>query len=141
MTKHLLLLAFAGLSKAALAQISVSHIDPFIGTGGHGHTHPAATAPFGMLQIGPDTRREGWDGCSGYHFTDSTVWGFSHTHLSGTGVGDYGDFLFKPWGGPFADSPVAFDKSSERASAPPRNVEGFIGTSMPKTNPPNSGLI
>ena len=117
MIKHFFLGAFAGLSLAAFSQISVNHIDPFIGTGGHGHTHPAATAPFGMVQIGPDTRREGWDGCSGYHFTDSTVWGFSHTHLSGTGVGDYGDFLFKPWGGPFADSPVAFDKSSERASA------------------------
>ncbi len=128
MTKHFLLGAFAGLSLAAFSQISVSHIDPFIGTGGHGHTHPAATAPFGMVQIGPDTRREGWDGCSGYHFTDSTVWGFSHTHLSGTGVGDYGDFLFKPWGGPFADSPVAFDKSSERASAGTYSVRLTNGT-------------
>ena len=128
MTKHLLLGAFTGLSLAAFSQISVTHIDPFIGTGGHGHTHPAATAPFGMVQIGPDTRREGWDGCSGYHFTDSTVWGFSHTHLSGTGVGDYGDFLFKPWGGPFADSPVAFDKSSERASAGTYSVRLTNGT-------------
>ena len=128
MTKHFLLGAFAGLSLSAFSQISVSHIDPFIGTGGHGHTHPAATAPFGMVQIGPDTRREGWDGCSGYHFTDSTVWGFSHTHLSGTGVGDYGDFLFKPWGGPFADSPVAFDKSSERASAGTYSVRLENGT-------------
>ena len=128
MTKHLLLGTFTGLSLAAFSQISVTHIDPFIGTGGHGHTHPAATAPFGMVQIGPDTRREGWDGCSGYHFTDSTVWGFSHTHLSGTGVGDYGDFLFKPWGGPFADSPVAFDKSSERASAGTYSVRLTNGT-------------
>ena len=128
MTKHLLLGAFTGLSLAAFSQISVTHIDPFIGTGGHGHTHPAATAPFGMVQIGPDTRREGWDGCSGYHFTDSTVWGFSHTHLSGTGVGDYGDFLFKPWGGPFADSPVAFDKSSERAIAGTYSVRLTNGT-------------
>ena len=128
MTKHLLLGAFTGLSLAAFSQISVTHIDPSIGTGGHGHTHPAATAPFGMVQIGPDTRREGWDGCSGYHFTDSTVWGFSHTHLSGTGVGDYGDFLFKPWGGPFADSPVAFDKSSERASAGTYSVRLTNGT-------------
>lgn len=128
MTKHFLLGAFAGLSLSAFSQISESHIDPFIGTGGHGHTHPAATAPFGMVQIGPDTRREGWDGCSGYHFTDSTVWGFSHTHLSGTGVGDYGDFLFKPWGGPFADSPVEFDKSSERASAGTYSVRLENGT-------------
>ena len=109
---------------AASAQIRVDDIDPFIGTGGHGHTHPSATAPFGMVQIGPDTRREGWDGCSGYHFTDTTVWGFSHTHLSGTGVGDYGDFLFKPWSGPFADRPVGFRKASERASA------GYYGVTL-----------
>lgn len=108
----------------ASAQISVADIDPFIGTGGHGHTHPSATAPFGMVQIGPDTRREGWDGCSGYHYTDSTVWGFSHTHLSGTGVGDYGDFLFKPWGQAFHDAPVAFQKASESASA------GYYGVTL-----------
>ena len=95
MTRILLLLGSLTVVWTATAQIRASDIDPFIGTGGHGHTHPAATAPFGMLQIGPDTRREGWDGCSGYHYTDTTVWGFSHTHLSGTGVGDYGDFLFK----------------------------------------------
>jgi len=71
-------------------------VDPFIGTGGHGHTHPAATLPFGMVQLGPDTRLEGWDGCSGYHHSDNVVYGFSHTHLSGTGVGDYGDILFMP---------------------------------------------
>ena len=124
MTRVFLLWSSLTLAWSATAQIRVSDIDPFIGTGGHGHTHPAATAPFGMVQIGPDTRREGWDGCSGYHFTDSTVWGFSHTHLSGTGVGDYGDFLFKPWGGPFADRPVPFRKSSERASA------GYYGVTL-----------
>ena len=117
MTRILLLLGSLTVAWTATAQIRASDIDPFIGTGGHGHTHPAATAPFGMLQIGPDTRREGWDGCSGYHYTDTTVWGFSHTHLSGTGVGDYGDFLFKPWSGPFADQPAAFRKASERATA------------------------
>lgn len=124
MTRVLLFAFGLWASVAAFAQIGVREIDPFIGTGGHGHTHPAATAPFGMVQIGPDTRREGWDGCSGYHFTDSTVWGFSHTHLSGTGVGDYGDFLFKPWSGPFADQPVAFRKVSERATA------GYYGVTL-----------
>lgn len=72
------------------------YVDPFIGTGGHGHTFPGATRPFGMVQLSPDTRLEGWDGCSGYHYTDTVVYGFSHTHLSGTGVGDYCDILLKP---------------------------------------------
>ena len=71
-------------------------VDPFIGTGGHGHTFPGATLPFGMVQLSPDTRLTGWDGCSGYHYSDSIIYGFSHTHLSGTGVGDYGDILFMP---------------------------------------------
>ena len=71
-------------------------VDPFIGTGGHGHTFPGATAPFGMMQLSPDTRYEGWDGCSGYHYSDSIIYGFSHTHLSGTGVPDYGDLLIVP---------------------------------------------
>ncbi len=75
-------------------------VDPFIGTGGHGHTYPGPTLPFGMIQPGPDTRLTGWDGCSGYHYSDSTVYGFSHTHLSGTGVADYCDVLFLPATGP-----------------------------------------
>ncbi len=69
------------------------HVDPMIGTGGHGHTFPAATVPFGMMQLGPDTRLTGWDGCSAYHYSDDVVYGFSHTHLSGTGCSDYGDIL------------------------------------------------
>lgn len=73
-----------------------SYVNPFIGTGGHGHTYPGATMPFGMVQLSPDTRLEGWDGCSGYHYSDTVVYGFSHTHLSGTGVSDYGDVLLMP---------------------------------------------
>jgi predicted alpha-1,2-mannosidase len=72
------------------------HVDPFIGTGGHGHTFPGATRPFGMVQLSPDTRLTGWDGCSGYHYSDSIIYGFSHTHLSGTGISDYGDILLMP---------------------------------------------
>jgi len=72
------------------------NVNPFIGTGGHGHTYPGATLPFGMMQLSPDTRLEGWDGCSGYHYTDNYIYGFSHTHLSGTGVSDYGDILLMP---------------------------------------------
>ncbi len=75
------------------------HVNPFIGTGGHGHTFPGATMPFGMVQLSPDTRLEGWDGCSGYHYTDSVVYGFSHTHLSGTGIPDFGDVLLMPYTG------------------------------------------
>ncbi|MDG2194190.1 MAG: GH92 family glycosyl hydrolase [Polaribacter sp.] len=74
----------------------VSYVDPFIGTGGHGHTYPGATMPFGMMQLSPDTRLDGWDGCSGYHYSDAYIYGFSHTHLSGTGVSDYGDILLMP---------------------------------------------
>lgn len=72
------------------------YVDPFIGTGGHGHTFPGATRPFGMVQASPDTRLTGWDGCSGYHYSDSVIYGFSHTHLSGTGISDYGDILLMP---------------------------------------------
>jgi len=73
-----------------------TYVNPFIGTGGHGHTYPGASMPFGMLQLSPDTRLSGWDGCSGYHYSDSVIYGFSHTHLSGTGVSDYGDVLLMP---------------------------------------------
>ncbi|WP_420318084.1 GH92 family glycosyl hydrolase [Ekhidna sp.] len=75
------------------------YVNPFIGTGGHGHTFPGATMPFGMVQLSPDTRLEGWDGCSGYHYSDSVIYGFSHTHLSGTGIADYADILLMPYTG------------------------------------------
>ena len=74
-------------------------VNPFIGTGGHGHTYPGASMPFGMMQLSPDTRLEGWDGCSGYHYSDSLIYGFSHTHLSGTGIADYCDILLMPFTG------------------------------------------
>ena len=84
------------ISKAQKDTNLVSYVDPFIGTGGHGHTYPGATMPYGMMQLSPDTRLDGWDGCSGYHYSDSEIYGFSHTHLSGTGVSDYGDILLMP---------------------------------------------
>lgn len=81
----------------ASAQNPALDVNPFIGTGGHGHTFPGAVAPFGMVQLSPDTRKDGsWDGCSGYHYSDSIIYGFSHTHLSGTGVSDWGDILVVP---------------------------------------------
>src|SRR5476651_406746 len=101
--KHLLylpvLLLFSLCDLPAYAQSNRDYtrlVDPFIGTGGHGHTFPGATAPFGMVQLSPDTRLTGWDGCSGYHYSDTVVYGFSHTHLSGTGIADYNDILFMP---------------------------------------------
>lgn len=74
-------------------------VNPFIGTGGHGHTFPGATVPFGMVQLSPDTREDNWDGSSGYHYSDTVIYGFSHTHLSGTGIPDYCDILFAPTSG------------------------------------------
>ena len=73
-----------------------AYVNPFIGTGGHGHTFPGALVPYGMIQPSPDTRINGWDACSGYHYSDSLLNGFSQTHLSGTGCADYGDFLIMP---------------------------------------------
>ncbi len=83
-------------SKNVAQENYAQYVNPFIGTGGHGHTFPGPSLPFGMMQLSPDTRLTGWDGCGGYHYTDDIVYGFSHTHLSGTGVSDYGDILLKP---------------------------------------------
>jgi putative alpha-1,2-mannosidase len=93
---------------------AVTEVDPFIGTGGHGHTYPGATLPFGMVQLSPDTRLTGWDGCSGYHYSDDILYGFSHTHLSGTGISDYGDILFLPMTQE-GERTARFDKATERA--------------------------
>src|ERR1044071_1215105 len=92
------------------------YVNPFIGTGGHGHTFPGAIVPFGMVQLSPDTRLTGWDGSSGYHYSDSAIYGFSHTHLSGTGISDYGDILLMPFVGKSAGS-LSFDHRNERATA------------------------
>lgn len=80
----------------------IQYVNPFIGTGGHGHTFPGASVPFGMVQLSPDTRLDGWDGCSGYHHSDKVIYGFSHTHLSGTGCSDYGDILIMPVTGKYS---------------------------------------
>ncbi len=92
-----------------------------VGTGGHGHTFPGAVVPFGMVQLSPDTRNDGsWDGCGGYHYSDSLIYGFSHTHLSGTGVSDYGDILLMPMMGASSHDPKKhsskFSHKSEKAS-------------------------
>lgn len=80
-----------------LAQNFADYVRPLVGTGGHGHTYPGATVPFGMVQLSPDTRiDDSWDGCGGYYYNDKMIYGFSHTHLSGTGCSDYGDIMLMP---------------------------------------------
>jgi predicted alpha-1,2-mannosidase len=103
----------------ALAQRDLTrYVDPFIGTSGHGHTFPGAIVPFGMVQLSPDTRLTGWDGCSGYHYSDSGIYGFSHTHLSGTGISDYGDILLLPTVGAVPEKYAApFQHRNETATA------------------------
>lgn len=101
----------------------VDFIDPFIGTGFHGHTYPGATVPFGAVQLSPDTRAGNWDACAGYHYDDSTLTGFSHTHLSGTGCIDLGDLLIRPTTQTVDPSrqpmyaPAAFRHEDEKAEA------------------------
>lgn len=72
-------------------------VDPFIGSGGHGHVFVGASVPHGMVQLGPQQPDKGWDWCSGYHYSGTRIIGFSHTRLSGTGIGDYGDILLMPY--------------------------------------------
>lgn len=98
------LLIFAGLFAARAQQPLVAYVDPFIGTGGHGHTFPGATVPFGMVQLSPDNGRSGWDWVSGYHYSDSLIAGFSHMHLSGTGIGDWLDISVMPLERPLDDT-------------------------------------
>ena len=75
-------------------QDEIQYVNPFIGTGFHGHTFPGATRPFALVQVSPDTHIMGWDASSGYHYDDNQIYAFSHTHLSGTGIGDLGCLLY-----------------------------------------------
>jgi predicted alpha-1,2-mannosidase len=95
------------VSPAIKSQGIINEVDPFIGTALHGHTFPGATVPFGMVQLSPDNGTSGWDWCSGYNYADSVIVGFSHTHLSGTGIGDLCDILFMP-----AVLPISSDADS-----------------------------
>lgn len=101
---------------------NIDYVDPFIGTGFHGHTYPGATVPFGAVQLSPDTRAGNWDACAGYHYDDTTLNGFSHTHLSGTGCIDLGDILFRPttlqpdFQAEKLCQPAAFSHHDEKAS-------------------------
>lgn len=95
----------------------VQYVNPFIGTGFHGHTFPGATRPFAMVQVSPDTHIMGWDASSGYHYDDNQIYAFSHTHLSGTGIGDLGDVALLPFSGGDSIKPIAtFRKETEKAT-------------------------
>lgn len=94
----------------------IQYVNPFIGTGFHGHTFPGATRPFAPVQVSPDTHIMGWDASSGYHYDDNRIYAFSHTHLSGTGIGDLGDVALLPFSGGDSIKPVAtFKKETEKA--------------------------
>lgn len=119
----------------------VVYVDPYIGTGGHGHTFLGVTAPFGAVQVGPNNINKGWDWCSGYHYSDSIVIGFSHLHLNGTGCSDTGDILFMPYTGkvrtqpgtqqnPFSGYASYYSKDNERAL--PAHYEVFLKTHRTK---------
>lgn len=94
-------------------------VDVFLGTGGHGHVYPGATVPFGMVQLSPDNGVEGWDWCAGYHYSSDTIAGFSHTHLSGTGIGDWCDVSVMPF--------LTQDQKDLRASFSHKNEKGRPG--------------
>jgi len=131
MSRILFFLLFVG--QIIFAQNYSQYVNPFIGTGGHGHTFPGATLPFGMVQLSPDTRIDGsWDGCSGYHYSDNVIYGFSHTHLNGTGVSDYGDIMLMPTMGKVNmksnDYASTFSHQNETASA------GFYSVKLDKHN-------
>ncbi len=101
MLRHLTLPSFCLLLMLASCTANTPtdnarYVDPFIGTAAHGHTFPGAVMPFGMVQLSPDNGRSGWDWCSGYNYSDSIIVGFSHKHLSGTGIGDLADILLQP---------------------------------------------
>ena len=103
-------------------------VDPFIGTGGHGHTFPGAVVPFGMVQLSPDSGKQGWDWCAGYHYSDTELAGFSHTHLSGTGIGDLCDILVTPlMAGPTMPGDLRLPFSHDKELATP----GYYSVELP----------
>jgi len=117
----LLALSFFGCHKSSVETSVMDpliYVDPFIGTGFHGHTFPGVTVPNGMVQLSPDTHLMGWDASSGYHYPDSIIYGFSHTHLSGTGIGDMGDVLLLPYSGTRIIKPVGSFKKDRQIAEP-----------------------
>lgn len=103
------------------------YVDPYIGTGGHGHVFLGANVPYGMVQLGPTQLTHGWDWCSGYHYSDSTIVGFGHTHLSGTGIGDLGDISFMPAVGDVKlKRGVAYDPKAKNQTGPESGIYSYF---------------
>jgi len=118
------------------------YVDPFIGTGGHGHVYPGATVPFGMVQLSPDQGQSGWDWIAGYNWEDSIVVGFSHTHLSGTGASDYGDIRLMPTVGDLKTAPGSPENTSSGYASrfEHRSEEARAGFQQFLSENPNSEL-
>jgi len=119
--KKLIYTLFILASINSYSQDFSNYVNPMIGTGGVGHTYPGATVPYGMVQVSPDTRNESsWEGCGGYWYNDSLIYGFSHTHLSGTGCSDYGDVLLMPGTDKISFDPIVygspFNHATEKSS-------------------------
>ncbi|RPH31937.1 MAG: glycoside hydrolase family 92 protein [Bacteroidales bacterium] len=104
-------------------------VDPMIGTGGHGHTFPGATLPFGMVQVSPSNDFKSWDWCSGYHYSDSIIKGFAHTHISGPGLAGLGDILLMPTSGTVQVKPGTEKNPEEgyRSRFSHKNEKAFPG--------------
>ncbi|MDR3141677.1 MAG: GH92 family glycosyl hydrolase [Tannerellaceae bacterium] len=116
------------------------YVDPYIGTGDHGHVFMGANVPFGLVQLGPSNIPQAWDWCSGYHISDSTIIGFSHMHLNGTGIGDLGDINFMPAIGEanLSRGSAADDYSTGKFSLFDRKTEkakaGYYGVHLDRYN-------
>lgn len=136
MKKTFLLAVFTALTAVACTTSEqkdyAQFVDPYIGSGGHGHVFVGANVPFGMVQVGPQQIRDAWDWCSGYHYSDTLVIGFSHTHLSGTGIGDLGDVVLMPY------DPAKPRYSSEfmgRKGAVATHVYGYLDHAREQVTP------
>ncbi|MDR1808923.1 MAG: GH92 family glycosyl hydrolase [Prevotella sp.] len=132
MKRHFFLLSLAAITWGGCAekpqQQLIDYVNPFIGTDGHGHTFPGAASPFGMVQLSPDTGLKGWDWCSGYHYSDSAIIGFSHTHLTGTGRSDLMDVMLMPFTGDLHAMPSRFSHDEEQAKP------GYYKVRLPDDN-------
>lgn len=127
------LLALFLLSTISSSQDLTRYVDPMTGTSGTGHTYPGATVPYGMVQLSPDTRRDdSWEGCSGYYYKDTLIYGFSHTHLSGTGASDYGDILLMPTSGPVSFDPTVY--ASRYSHADETAQPGYYAVTLTDNN-------
>ena len=145
-SRAVLLACCMGLLACTENKEVIQYVNPFIGTEEVGHTYPGATSPFGMVQLSPDTRIQDWSACSGYQYTDTMLYGFSHTHMSGTGGADLGDILFLPLSGTFdatylkEKKQMSMLKNGERATAGYYSVKLGNGVLAELTATPHCGV-